>query len=62
MLRNLSDSFGRFASSKHRSENTIPELGGDTEISVREPVMVEVMFQQRRRQNCRILMRAIVDK
>ena len=43
-LRKLSDSLDRFALSKHRSENTIPELGGDTEIAVCEPMMVEVMF------------------
>ncbi len=61
-LRKLSDSLDSFASSKHRPENTIPELGGDTVVSVRKPMMVEVMFQQRSRQNRRVLMNAIVDK
>src|SRR5258706_8804000 len=53
---------GRFALSKHCSESTIPKLGSDTVVSVRKPVMVEMMFQQGSRQNCRIVMGAIMDK
>jgi hypothetical protein len=62
MLPDPSNSFGRFASSKHCSENTIPKLCRDTVVSVREPVVVEVMFQQGGRENCRIVMGAIVDE
>jgi hypothetical protein len=49
------------AASKHRSENTIPKLCGDTVVSPRKLVVVEVMFQQGSRENCRIVMSAIVD-
>jgi hypothetical protein len=51
----------RFVSSKHRSENTIPKLCGDTVVSPREPVMIEVMFQQGSWEDCRIVMGAIMD-
>src|SRR6266404_4687298 len=52
----------RLTSSKHCSEGTIPKLGSDTVVSIRKPVMVEVMFEQGGRQNCRIVMGAIMDK
>jgi hypothetical protein len=48
--------------SKHCSENTIPKSCGDTEISVRKPVMVEMMLQQGSREKRRFMMNAIVGK
>jgi hypothetical protein len=52
----------RLASSKHRSEDTIPNFCGDTVASSRKLVMVEVMFQQGSWEDCRIMMSAIVDR
>src|ERR1700730_14601530 len=49
-------------SSEHCSENTIPQPRGDTVVSGRKLVMVEVMLQQGSRDKCRIVMGAIVDK
>ena len=51
----------RFASSKHCSENAIPKLCSHAVVSVRKSVMDQVMFQQGSRENCWILMGAIVD-
>jgi hypothetical protein len=52
----------RLASSKHRSEQTIPRFRGDTVVSPRKLVMVEVMFQQGSWEDCRIIMGAIVHR
>ena len=48
--------------SKHRSEGAIPHFRGDAVVPVRELVMVEVMFQQRSRQNRGIVMHAKMHK
>jgi hypothetical protein len=52
----------RLAAPKHRSENTVPKLCGDTVVSPRKLVIVEVMFQQGSWENCLIVMSAIVDR
>ena len=49
-------------SSKHCSENSIPDLRRDTVISVREFVVVEVMLQQGSRKKHGIVMGAIMDR
>src|ERR1700694_1715636 len=59
-LRAHCASAARFDSSKHRAENTIPKPRRDTVVAVRKPVVLEVMLQQRSRENCGILMGAIV--
>lgn len=61
-LRTPLASATRFASSKHRAENTIPKLCRHTVVAIRKPVMVTVMLQQGSRKNCGILMGAIMDK
>jgi hypothetical protein len=52
----------RLASSKHRSENTISNFCGDTVVSSRKLVMVEVVFQQGSSEDCPIMIGAIVDR
>src|SRR4051794_35635239 len=52
----------QLCSSKHCSENTIPKTARDTVVSVRKLVMVEVMLQHGGRQNCGIVMGAIMDQ
>jgi hypothetical protein len=50
-----------YASPKFRSENAIPNLRRDTEISTGKSVMVEMMFQQRSRKRSGIMMSAMMD-
>jgi hypothetical protein len=53
---------GHIKPRQHRAENTIPKRCRHTVISIRKPVMVAVMLQQGSRENCGILMGAIMDE